>query len=246
MEAVSWIRKRDLHILTAGIYTYTTDQRFVVLHPEKSENWTLQIKYPQERDAGVYECQVNTEPKISMAFHLTVIESRARIIGGSDIHVQSGSSLRLTCEVEHGPHDIAQVFWYHGSSLIDPQGLYGEPPVSDIKIATQRGELLKSQLTILKVRSHHSGNYTCSPTMSAPASVIVHVISEHPAAMKKGNRSSSSHTQLHYFQYFLIYAFLFLFSQVHLDVLLRSSSNRSSSTSALSTRAIPDNHLFAS
>jgi len=45
----------------------------VVLHPEKSENWTLQIKYPQERDAGVYECQVNTEPKISMAFHLTVI-----------------------------------------------------------------------------------------------------------------------------------------------------------------------------
>jgi hypothetical protein len=36
-------------------------------------------------------------------------ESKARIIGGSDVHVKSGSSLRLTCEVDHGPHDIAQV-----------------------------------------------------------------------------------------------------------------------------------------
>ena len=27
---VSWIRKRDLHILTAGIYTYTSDARFQV------------------------------------------------------------------------------------------------------------------------------------------------------------------------------------------------------------------------
>jgi len=40
---------------------------------------------------------------------LVIPESRARIIGGSDVYVKSGSSLRLTCEVEHGPHDIAQV-----------------------------------------------------------------------------------------------------------------------------------------
>ncbi len=71
-----------------------------------------------------------------------------------------------------------QVFWYHGSSIIDPQGLYGEALASsDIRLTTQRGELLRSQLTIQKVRSNHSGNYTCSPTMSAPANVIVHVIS---------------------------------------------------------------------
>lgn len=70
---VSWIRKRDLHILTAGILTYTSDQRFQVIRPDKSENWTLQIKFPQQRDAGIYECQVNTEPKMSLAFNLNVI-----------------------------------------------------------------------------------------------------------------------------------------------------------------------------
>jgi len=72
---------------------------------------------------------------------------------------------------------VLQVFWYHGSKIIDPQGLFGEPLASDIRLVTQRGDLLRSQLTILKVHSNHSGNYTCSPTMSAPASVIVHVIS---------------------------------------------------------------------
>ncbi|KAJ8945743.1 hypothetical protein NQ318_012065 [Aromia moschata] len=72
-RTVSWIRKRDLHILTAGIYTYTSDQRFQVIRPEKSDNWTLQIKFPQLRDSGIYECQVNTEPKMSLAFRLNVI-----------------------------------------------------------------------------------------------------------------------------------------------------------------------------
>lgn len=57
------------------IYLVHTDQFYSlqVIRPEKSENWTLQIKFPQERDAGIYECQVNTEPKMSLAFQLNVV-----------------------------------------------------------------------------------------------------------------------------------------------------------------------------
>lgn len=36
-------------------------------------NWTLQIKYPQLRDNGVYECQINTEPKMSLSYTLNVV-----------------------------------------------------------------------------------------------------------------------------------------------------------------------------
>lgn len=79
MLQVSWIRKRDLHILTAGILTYTSDQRFQVIRPDKSDNWTLQIKFPQKRDSGIYECQVNTEPKMSLAFRLNVIGKLAAL-----------------------------------------------------------------------------------------------------------------------------------------------------------------------
>nr|XP_029719336.1 uncharacterized protein LOC115261579 [Aedes albopictus] len=72
-RAVSWIRKRDLHILTVGILTYTNDQRFQSLHTEGSDEWTLRITSPQPRDSGTYECQVSTEPKISQAFRLSVV-----------------------------------------------------------------------------------------------------------------------------------------------------------------------------
>lgn len=66
------MRKRDLHILTSSIHTYTGDARFSVRHPEHSDDWDLRIEYVQKRDAGVYECQVNTEPKINMAVMLNV------------------------------------------------------------------------------------------------------------------------------------------------------------------------------
>ncbi|XP_044573704.1 zwei Ig domain protein zig-8 isoform X4 [Drosophila ananassae] len=73
-RTVSWMRKRDLHILTTNIYTYTGDQRFSVIHPPSSEDWDLKVQYAQARDSGVYECQVNTEPKINLAINLQITE----------------------------------------------------------------------------------------------------------------------------------------------------------------------------
>lgn len=55
---ISWVRRRDWHILTSGKTTYTNDERFHVLHADGSDDWTLQIKFVQKRDNGTYECQV--------------------------------------------------------------------------------------------------------------------------------------------------------------------------------------------
>lgn len=70
---VSWVRHRDVHLLTVGPYTYTSDQRFRAIHEPHTEDWTLQIKYPQHRDSGVYECQISCTPHLSHFIHLTVI-----------------------------------------------------------------------------------------------------------------------------------------------------------------------------
>lgn len=59
---VSWIRGRDLRILTVGGYTYTTDLRFEAFHQPHSTEWTLRIKSVQLRDQGGYECQIATKP----------------------------------------------------------------------------------------------------------------------------------------------------------------------------------------
>ena len=55
---VSWVRRRDWHILTSGMFTYTNDERFQVAHTDGGDDWNLQIKYVQKRDNGTYECQV--------------------------------------------------------------------------------------------------------------------------------------------------------------------------------------------
>lgn len=72
------MRHRDIHLLTVGRYTYTSDQRFrAINNPQSSENWTLMVKYPQLRDSGIYECQISTTPHISYYVHLNVVgESR--------------------------------------------------------------------------------------------------------------------------------------------------------------------------
>lgn len=53
--------------------TFIADERFQSFYVESSGIWTLQIKYVQARDAGIYECQVSTEPKVSARVHLHVV-----------------------------------------------------------------------------------------------------------------------------------------------------------------------------
>ena len=56
---VSWIRRRDWHIMSVGDTVYTTDDRVLVNHREDSTDWILQFKFVRERDEGIYECQVD-------------------------------------------------------------------------------------------------------------------------------------------------------------------------------------------
>ena len=53
--------------------TFIADERFQSFYIESNGVWTLQIKYVQARDAGIYECQVSTEPKVSARVHLHVV-----------------------------------------------------------------------------------------------------------------------------------------------------------------------------
>ncbi|XP_047004893.1 limbic system-associated membrane protein-like [Schistocerca americana] len=183
-RAVSWIRKRDLHILTVGILTYTNDQRFQSLHADGSDEWTLKVGSPQLRDSGTYECQVSTEPKISQAFKLNVVVSKAKILGNSELYIRSGSDINLTCVVLETPEPPSFIYWYQGGQVINYSQRGG------ISVVTEK-QTRTSRLVIARAGPHDSGNYTCSPSSSDSASVFVHVLNgEHPAAMQHGNSSS--------------------------------------------------------
>lgn len=53
--------------------TFIADERFQAYFKESTKEWILQIKYVQERDDGIYECQVSTEPKVSARARLHVV-----------------------------------------------------------------------------------------------------------------------------------------------------------------------------
>lgn len=56
---------------------YTNDERFAILHTPGSNTWTLQIKFVQRRDHGMYECQVCFTFQI---FGFTLSHSLAHVI----------------------------------------------------------------------------------------------------------------------------------------------------------------------
>ncbi|KAK7866827.1 hypothetical protein R5R35_005257 [Gryllus longicercus] len=205
------MRKRDLHILTSNIFTYTGDARFGVIHPEASDEWNLRIEYVQKRDAGIYECQVNTEPKINMAILLAVEEktseildsspgasptlknskqaAQANIWGPEEVYVKKGSTISLTCSINVHSTPPGSVLWYHGAAVVD-----FDSPRGGISLETEKTEAgTTSKLLVTKAALTDSGNYTCVPSNANPASVWVHVLNgEHPAAMQHGEHGAGA------------------------------------------------------
>ncbi|XP_026493433.2 protein CEPU-1-like isoform X1 [Vanessa tameamea] len=181
-RSVSWIRKRDLHILTVGVHTYSSDARFAALHTDGSDEWTLRVAHAQPRDSGAYECQVSTEPKISLSFWLTVVVSKAEILSGPELFVRAGSDINLTCVARHAPDPPSSVnsfiYWYRGANVVNYAQRGG------ISVETEQ-RTRTSRLLIARASPRDSGNYTCAPSSSDSASVVVHVLNgERPAAMQ--------------------------------------------------------------
>ncbi|XP_064474981.1 hemicentin-2-like [Ornithodoros turicata] len=201
-RTVSWVRQHDLHILTVGTYTYTSDQRFKSIHLEASEDWTLEITYAQRKDAGVYECQVSTEPKMSLNVSLSVVAATARIMEGRNLYIQSGNTINLTCVVTENTTPSVYVFWYHDSGMINYDGIKN-------RVFTEPGHTTISRLQVLNANTNDSGNYSCVPTYAESTNITVHVLNgEKPAAMQHGRQGNFAERSLSSLQLVLLVFFL--------------------------------------
>ncbi|KAI9561479.1 defective proboscis extension response [Daphnia sinensis] len=157
--------------------------------------WTLRIRSTEAKDAGLYECQVSTEPKISKIYRLHVVVSKASILGSAELFVKKGSDINLTCVTvteEHQPpsqnapmgvNKTPHYFtWHHNGQVLNYSARGGMSVTTD----TIDGQ---SRLLLARAGPRDSGNYTCVPGPgAAPASVTVHVLNgEQPAAMQRDN-----------------------------------------------------------
>jgi len=174
-RSVSWLRNKDGAILTVDNYTYVRDDRINTIHHPSSELWVLQIRTVSPADAGRYECQVSTEPKMSHFNHLTIIVPRVRIFGDTDIYVKAGSSVQLKCVISEIITPPPFIVWYQFSTRIAAGGLgggrRGATPPEHISDTTSM-----STLTIQHALPEDSGFYTCDPAGLQNATVTLHVI----------------------------------------------------------------------
>ncbi|XP_022242975.1 zwei Ig domain protein zig-8-like [Limulus polyphemus] len=187
-KTVSWIRRKDFHLLSVGHVTYTAEKRFKVVYVEDSNDWILQMASVQPGDAGSYECQVNTHPMISYFVYLTVLIPEAAIAGAPDLHFESGSTINLTCIITRSPSPPIYVFWYHGDTVINYDPSRGHTTLQKINEDTAL-----SSLNIINAKTSDSGNYTCCPSNADATSISVHVLNgEQLAAMQHDAETSSS------------------------------------------------------
>ncbi|XP_054086604.1 zwei Ig domain protein zig-8 [Zeugodacus cucurbitae] len=182
-RTVSWVRHRDIHLLTVGRYTYTSDQRFEAMHSPHAEDWTLRIRYAQRKDSGIYECQISTTPPIGHSVYLNIVEPITEVIGGPELHINKGSTINLTCIVKFAPEPPPTVIWSHNREVIN-----FDSPRGGISLVTEKGVVTTSRLLVQKAIQQDSGLYTCTPSNANPTSVRVHIVDgEHPAAMHHGH-----------------------------------------------------------
>ncbi|KAH0949061.1 hypothetical protein HN011_004009, partial [Eciton burchellii] len=191
---VSWMRSRDLHILTSGNFAFSSDTRFGPQHTPGSDAWTLRLDNAKKTDSGKYECQVNTEPKIMYAVRLSVrdpdkmegydephsqqtrisYESTApvaNITGPREQRVPSGSTIILRCVIlsPYQTRPIRGVQWLRDNKLLTFQAARGGINVETEKTAAHT----LSVLTLARVTQDDIGNYSCRPTEGRSATVTL-------------------------------------------------------------------------
>ncbi|XP_030374315.1 hemicentin-2 [Scaptodrosophila lebanonensis] len=181
-KSVSWIRLRDGHILTVDRAVFIADQRFLALkQPDKY--WTLQIKYVQARDAGAYECQVSTEPKVSARVQLQVVVPRTEILGEPDRYVKAGSNVVLRCIVRGALEPPTFIMWYHGAEQLAADSRRHRTQLDpNLPEANGDGQSTIGSLIIESAKKRDTGNYTCSPSNSPSATVTLNIINGESSA----------------------------------------------------------------
>ncbi|XP_055538664.1 uncharacterized protein LOC129726079 [Wyeomyia smithii] len=182
---VSWFRRKDYLLLTVGLSTYSSDDRFLVEHTRHLGNWALRIKNARKEDEGLYECQISTHPPQSIFIELRIVEAAAEILEAPDLHIDEGSTLRLECKLKRATESPLYVFWYHEDRMVNYDQEDG--------ISVSTNKLTSSVLTVRNATARHGGNYTCAPANARQSSVYVHVLKgEKPAAMQHPNKSPTA------------------------------------------------------
>eukprot|EP00095_Tigriopus_kingsejongensis_P011330 maker-scaffold195_size270011-snap-gene-1.16 protein:Tk11330 transcript:maker-scaffold195_size270011-snap-gene-1.16-mRNA-1 annotation:"hypothetical protein KGM_18218" len=172
-KPLSFVRRKDFHILSNGHTLFTNDPRIEIIHRAKTIDWILRIKEASFADAGNYDCQVSLKSGLHrLPFELHVVSPKAVIMGSSEFHLDRGSTLSLSCTVKQATTDTQFVFWYHGNRMINYDR---NDRISVQTLSSKDKKQTNSTLIIRNADPSQSGNFTCQPSNALGASIQVFV-----------------------------------------------------------------------
>lgn len=199
---VSWLRHKDVKLLSVGTYLYTTDPRMMVRQDLSAGEWQLIIKDVRYSDAGQYECQINTSPVLSHTLKLAVVEPYTKILldtapetpgEHATLYIDIRSVLNLTCAV-YSPEVPAAIFWKHNGKLLD----LGQEYSGNIQtLAGRDGSPTLSYLSLVLTRTDQSGMYECSPSNTGHDQVTVHIVQDKELPVGQSQSQSQSERGIH-------------------------------------------------
>ena len=92
--------------------------------------WVLIIRSVRSSDAGWYECQVATTPKMSRWVQLEVVVPKVFIRGPEDMFVTAGSDLALECAIRNVITKPEYVTWIFNGKVGNNKSQLQPPPLT--------------------------------------------------------------------------------------------------------------------
>jgi len=188
---VSWIRASDVTVLSVGHLAFSSDARIGVVQVDRpllsAIDWNLSIKNSSKADDGLYECQVNTEPKINYKIFLSVSDPADVIQKDSPYYeMVDGKKDRHDYEKTHSvvkKHHISQIdkegfsMYLHDNGCICPRPQIvsrGKLRTSSFSGPSMRPEVRVSGGPILYRHQGDEVTLECEVTsLASPPSVLL-------------------------------------------------------------------------
>ncbi|XP_046433515.1 lachesin-like [Neodiprion fabricii] len=173
---VGWVKADTKAIQAIHDHVITHNPRISVSHGDHS-TWSLHIKGVQMEDAGLYMCQVNTDPMKSQTGRLNIVVPPDFVPEetSGDVMVGEGGQVKLTCRARGTP--APRVIWRRedGRDIILREPTPGGIPIQktrNMPVSQYEGEILK----LSKVSRAEMGAYLCIASNGVPPTVSKRVI----------------------------------------------------------------------